>query len=242
MSLEYLCPPAFIFFLYAFTQIIIDLFQGMFNTSLLKFTISIVITIGLNYLCIKGFRIVSWFIVFIPFVFLAVITSILLFGLGLDPSSGKLIVHTSQDEQHVDHDIRDKYKSMYAKYYDNLNHKTNVHNTNNDNGDEPDIFNYGAIGVKSHSSNDHHIHNNEKTKSLNHNTFQKKNDTTNKQENVISTDTHLMKKTKNINDSPHDTKTIQNNSLYKNENDENHNCTHGKYPTCQINTQIIPDS
>lgn len=231
MSLEYLCPPAFIFFIYSFTQIMIDLFQGMYNTSLLKFIISIVITIGLNYLCIKGFRIISWIIVFIPFIFLAVVTSILLFGLGLDPSRGKIAVHSPQKYRNTKVDVRDKYKSMYNSDHKNQNFPTNNH------GGKYGNFNNGDIGIVSHSNDEQTITSDEQYKY-----------NTDKQETVL---TKSYTNSNQINDdtkykSQHDikpeTNIIQNNSFNKNENNDNQNCINGQYPLCQINTQIIPSA
>lgn len=217
MSLEYLCPPAFLFFLYAFTQIIIDIFQGMFNTALLKFIISIVITIGLNYLCIKGFRIISWLIVFIPFVFLAVVTSILLFGLGLDPSGGKILIRSSEDKDDVNKDIRNEYKSMYDSH-----HHITKHNN------APDIFNYGVVGVTSDSNHEQHTPKMEEKTPFKSESLTKENNITEKEPKIyVKPDV-----------SEKNTNTIQNKSLHKTEDQE---CTYGKYPLCHINTQIITD-
>jgi hypothetical protein len=49
----------------------------------------IIFTIVLNVLCKNGLGIVSWIIVFIPFITMTVITSLLLLVLGLSPSIGK---------------------------------------------------------------------------------------------------------------------------------------------------------
>ena len=50
----------------------------------------IIITILLNALCQSGMGIVSWIIVFIPFIFMSVIVAILLYVFGLDAATGKL--------------------------------------------------------------------------------------------------------------------------------------------------------
>ena len=50
----------------------------------------IIITILLNSLCQSGMGIVSWIIVFVPFIFMSVIVAILLYVFGLDPATGKL--------------------------------------------------------------------------------------------------------------------------------------------------------
>ena len=85
-----LCAPALIYVAFSLTQIIIDTFKGLYNTAFFKFIVMIIITILLNALCQTGMGIVSWIIVFIPFIFMSVIVAILLFVFGLDPKTGTL--------------------------------------------------------------------------------------------------------------------------------------------------------
>jgi hypothetical protein len=85
-----LCAPALIYVAFSLTQIVIDTFKGLYNTAFLKAIIMIIITILLNALCQAGMGVVSWIIVFIPFIFMSVIVAILLYVFGLDPSTGKL--------------------------------------------------------------------------------------------------------------------------------------------------------
>ena len=85
-----LCAPALIYFVFSATQVIIDLFMGMYNTAFMKTIIATIITALLNYLCKGGMSIVSWIIVFIPFIFMSVIVAILLFTFGLDPATGTI--------------------------------------------------------------------------------------------------------------------------------------------------------
>ena len=85
-----ICAPALIYIAFSLTQIIIDTFKGLYNTAFMKIIVMIIITILLNALCQTGMGIISWFIVFIPFIFMSVIVAILLFVFGLDPATGKL--------------------------------------------------------------------------------------------------------------------------------------------------------
>jgi hypothetical protein len=85
-----LCAPALIYVAFSLTQIVIDTFKGLYNTAFFKVIVMIIITILLNALCQAGMGIVSWIIVFIPFIFMSVIVAILLFVFGLDPATGKL--------------------------------------------------------------------------------------------------------------------------------------------------------
>lgn len=85
-----LCSPAIIYLIFSSTQIIIDTFKGLYNTALMKIIVMIMVTVLLNILCQQGLSVVSWMIVFIPFILMTVIVSILLYVFGLDASSGKI--------------------------------------------------------------------------------------------------------------------------------------------------------
>ena len=85
-----LCAPSLIYLIFSATQIIIDTFKGLYNTAFFKLIVSIIITILLNTLCDKGLGVISWIIVFIPFMFMSVIVTILLYVFGLDVATGKI--------------------------------------------------------------------------------------------------------------------------------------------------------
>lgn len=85
----HLCPPAILYIGFTLIQIIIDMLKKLYNTAFLKFIVMIVFTIILNIMCRHGLGIISWFIVFIPFVFMTIITTTLLFVLDLDPKKGR---------------------------------------------------------------------------------------------------------------------------------------------------------
>jgi hypothetical protein len=85
-----LCPPALIYVAFSLTQIVIDTFKGLYNTAFFKFIVMVIITFLLNALCQSGMSIVSWIIVFIPFIFMSVIVAILLYVFGLDAATGTL--------------------------------------------------------------------------------------------------------------------------------------------------------
>ena len=85
-----LCAPAIIYLIFSITQILIDTFKGLYNTAFMKSIVMVMVTILLNILCEKGLSIVSWVIVFIPFIMMTVIVTMLLYVFGLDASTGKL--------------------------------------------------------------------------------------------------------------------------------------------------------
>lgn len=85
-----LCAPAIIYLIFSITQILIDTFNGLYNTVFMKSIVMVMVTLLLNILCEKGLSVVSWVIVFIPFIMMTVIVSMLLYIFGLDASTGKL--------------------------------------------------------------------------------------------------------------------------------------------------------
>ena len=85
-----LCSPALLYVGFSLVHIVIDMSKQMYNTAFLKFLVMTIFTIILNLLCQQGLGIISWIMVFIPFIFMTVITTLLLFIFGLDPQNGKL--------------------------------------------------------------------------------------------------------------------------------------------------------
>jgi hypothetical protein len=85
-----LCVPAIIYLIFSITQIIIDVFKGLYNTAFMKGIVMVMVTLLLNILCEKGLSFVSWIIVFIPFIMMTVVVSMLLYVFGLDASTGSI--------------------------------------------------------------------------------------------------------------------------------------------------------
>jgi hypothetical protein len=95
--LERICSPALLYLAFSMVQITIDLFQGDYETSLLKFIIMTIFTAILNILCLNGYTKLSWFIVIIPFILLTYISSILFYAFGINP--GKSNVRVQKEQQ-----------------------------------------------------------------------------------------------------------------------------------------------
>jgi len=77
-----LCAPAMLYVGFSLTQIIIDTFKGFYDVAFFKSIVMIVFTIVLNALCSQGLGIISWLIVFLPFIMMTYITAILMITLG----------------------------------------------------------------------------------------------------------------------------------------------------------------
>ena len=88
MILENICGPALLYLGFSIIQIVIDLYKGLYNTTFIKFVVMVIFTLFLNILCSAGLSTISWFIVFIPFITMTIITTLLLYVFGLDPSMG----------------------------------------------------------------------------------------------------------------------------------------------------------
>ena len=98
MVLENVCPPALLYLAFSIIQIIIDMYKGDTIQAFFKFIVMIIFTIVLNAICNSGMTIISWFIVFIPFILMTYVTTILFFIFGVNPSkikpSGKKCAET----------------------------------------------------------------------------------------------------------------------------------------------------
>ena len=94
-----LCSPAIIYVIFSITQILIDTFKGLYNTAFIKTVVMIMITFLLNMLCQNGLGVISWIIVFIPFIFMTVIVTFLLYIFGLNASSGSLNYQCEKQNQ-----------------------------------------------------------------------------------------------------------------------------------------------
>jgi uncharacterized membrane protein len=91
-----ICPPALIYLTFSFIQIIIDSFKGHYNTAFLKCIIMIMITILLNALCEQGLGVISWILIFIPFIMMTFVVGILLYVFGLDDTTGVINSQTNK--------------------------------------------------------------------------------------------------------------------------------------------------
>jgi predicted membrane protein len=112
MVLDSICPPALIYILFSLTQIIIDSSKGNYNVAFVKLWVAIVITILLNYLCESGLGVISWFIVFIPFILMTLVISIILLVFGLDPLTGKRLSMNSSNISVIDHKKKEVVKPI----------------------------------------------------------------------------------------------------------------------------------
>ena len=114
-----LCAPAIIYLIFSICQILIDTFKGMYNTALIKFFVTFLITYLLQILCERGLNVISWIIVFIPFILMSVIVTMLLYMFGLNPSTGT-ISYSCPENKNIHTDPQGNI-IIYDPYYDAKN-------------------------------------------------------------------------------------------------------------------------
>ena len=117
MAFQNLCAPALIYLMFSITQVVIDSVKGLYNTALVKIWVAFIFTILLNYLCQLGLGIISWIIVFIPFILMTLIVAILLLMFGLDPTTGKLkIMDDVDNKNHTHHKHSKKFNKNHTHH------------------------------------------------------------------------------------------------------------------------------
>lgn len=97
--LENLCTPALMYMAFSMIQIIIDIFSGVYNIAFFKFITMIIFLALLQILCIRGLGVISWIIVFIPFVLMTFVSMMLMSAFGF---SDNTILDTSSQNTPID--------------------------------------------------------------------------------------------------------------------------------------------
>ena len=83
--LEKLCAPVILYIGFCLVHIIVDVFQNHPKEALTKVLVMIVLGVVLQLFCNMGMSIISWIIVFIPFIMFTYISAIIMFVFGLNP-------------------------------------------------------------------------------------------------------------------------------------------------------------
>jgi hypothetical protein len=131
-----LCTPSIIYLIFSITQILIDLYKGLYNTVAMKIIVASMVTLLLNILCERGLSFVSWIIVFIPFILMTLIVTMLLYIFGLDAASGTLD-YTCKSQNSTN--------TSNTSNTSNTTSTTNTTNTTNTYPEELTIDEYGNI-------------------------------------------------------------------------------------------------
>tara|TARA_Y100001970_G_C13881788_1_gene674189 strand:- start:35 stop:502 length:468 start_codon:yes stop_codon:yes gene_type:complete len=103
MVLKQICPPALIYLVFSITQVVIDTIKGMYTVAFIKIWVALIFAILLNFLCNRGLGIISWLIVFVPFILMSIIVTLLLVMFGLDPLTGRRPRRVEPSRRHRRH-------------------------------------------------------------------------------------------------------------------------------------------
>jgi len=114
MIFQYICPPAALYLAFSLIQILIDMFRGEINIAFLKFLVMIVFTIALYMLCTAGLGVISWLIVFIPFILMTYITTILVFVFGIPKTTD---INPEQPDPRPDRKPRNEHNRDWWNNY-----------------------------------------------------------------------------------------------------------------------------
>ncbi len=80
-----LCVPALIYMVFFLTHVLIAMFQEKYNHAFLQTLIGLLMTMLLQILCLRKMDIISWIIVFIPFIFYTYMIIIIYYVFGINP-------------------------------------------------------------------------------------------------------------------------------------------------------------
>ena len=149
--LKSICPPALIYLVFSMTQIIIDTYKGLYNVSLIKFIVMVFFTLLLNLLCMNGLGIVSWIIVFVPFILMSVITALLLLFFDLNTTTGKIKQkHDNKHHHNKHHDNKHHHNKHHHNKHHHNKHHDNKHHHNKHHHNKPHDNKHNDHDIKRH--------------------------------------------------------------------------------------------
>ena len=116
--MKQICPPALIYMVFSITQIVIDTVKGMYTVAFIKIWVALIFAILLNFLCNRGLGIISWLIVFVPFILMSIIVTLLLVMFGLDPLTGRRARRIDPPRRRRRHHHRRHHRRHHRLYDD----------------------------------------------------------------------------------------------------------------------------
>ena len=129
-GIQQLCKPAIIYLVFSISQILFDIYGQMYTLALVKFAVSFIITALLNYLCYSGFSNVSWILVFIPFMLMTVVVSILLLAVSINPNQSLQVNQNRNTSDSTIMFFKDLYDDMNIEYSEEFKKDKNINYSN----------------------------------------------------------------------------------------------------------------
>ncbi len=118
--LNKLCGPTILYLAFSLVHIIIDGLYGRFNRLLIEIVISIIFAFMLQLLCMAGLNIISWILVFIPFILFTYITSIILFVFGLNPKEDNIKYKVEENDKKDKKDEKEEHSHYHIHKSPNI--------------------------------------------------------------------------------------------------------------------------
>lgn len=115
MILSLNCAPTLIFIGFSLIQILIDLYKGVIDDAFIKFIVMVVFSVILNILCDLGYKVVAWFIVFIPIIMMTIISTLLLKVFGTNPNEKDLKSQIKQGGKDISNNFVEKDGGDYSE-------------------------------------------------------------------------------------------------------------------------------
>lgn len=89
------CSPALIYFTFILIHVMVAIHKKQNKQAILQLLVGTLMTLLLQLLCLRKMTIISWIIVFLPFIFYTYMMLILFHVFGLDPEDKVHSLHSS---------------------------------------------------------------------------------------------------------------------------------------------------
>ena len=80
------CTPAFIYLIFMFIHVLMQMVNQKWNHAMVQLLVGLLMSLLLQVLCMRGMSVLSWIIVFIPFILYTYMMILLYHVFGLEPT------------------------------------------------------------------------------------------------------------------------------------------------------------
>lgn len=101
--LDGLCSPVILYVAFSIAHVVSDLSLGMTGQAVTRSAIAVLIAFVLQLMCERGMSIVSWIIVFIPFVSMGLLTALAVAAFNLGDERGPIVPNKRKPHFHHPH-------------------------------------------------------------------------------------------------------------------------------------------
>ena len=118
-----LCSPTVLYIAFSGAIVLSDTLKGLRAQALIRLITSFLLGLGIEFLCRQGLTVLSWMIVFIPFIAMSVITALILLALGID--AGGKGLSALEPASHA-HRKQDRKKRQFTNHSKGKSHSGSV--------------------------------------------------------------------------------------------------------------------